>query len=104
MRWNSSFYMLKHILQQQQPLCAALLQIRKSELMPTDTEITAMETFLDVTNPIIQITEVMGAEKWVTLSAVRPLFHKLIHKHLVDAPSDSSLNNIKRAVLTDLQN
>ena len=33
-RWNSSYYMIERILKQQQPLCAALLEIRKTELMP----------------------------------------------------------------------
>ena len=37
-------------------------------------------------------------------SAVRPLLHKLIRKHLVDAPSDSSLKrSLERAAFTDLQ-
>ena len=96
--------MLEHILKQQQPLCAALLEIRKVELMPSDAEITAMETFLDVMKPFVQITEVIGAEKWVTLSTVRPLLHKLTCKHLVSAPSDSRLKkSLKNAVLTDLK-
>ena len=96
--------MLERILKQQQPLCAALLEIRKTELMPSDAEITAMATFLDVMKPIVQITEVIGAEKWVTLSAVRPLLHKLTCKHLVSAPSDSRLKkSLKNAILTNLK-
>ena len=96
--------MLECIIQQQQPLSAALLEIRKVELMPSDAEITAMETFLDVMNPIVQITEVIGAEKWVTLSAVRPLLHKLTCKHLASAPSASRLKkSLTNAVLTDLK-
>ena len=72
--------------------------------MPTDAEVTAMETFLDVMKPIVQITEVMGAEKWVSLTAVRPLLHKLTCKHLVDNPSDTHLKrSLKKAVLADLE-
>ena len=60
-----------------------------------------METFLDVMKPIVQIIKVMGAEKWVTLSAVRPLLHKLTCKHLLDAPSDSHLKRSpKKVILT----
>ena len=51
-RWNSSYYMIERILKQQQPLCAALLEIRKTELMPGDVEITAMETFFRCYAPI----------------------------------------------------
>ena len=72
--------------------------------MPTDAEVTAMETFLDVMKPIVQITEVMGAEKWVSLTAVKPLLHKLTCKHLVDNPSDTHLKrSLKKAILADLE-
>lgn len=37
----------------QQPLCATLLQIRKTELMLSDAEITAMEEFVAVMSPIV---------------------------------------------------
>ena len=67
--------MPERTLKQQQPLCAALLELRKMDLMPTDEEIMAMEVFLDVMKPIAQTTEVIGAEKCVTLSAVKPLLH-----------------------------
>ena len=35
----------------------ALLEIRETEWMPSDVEITAMETFLDVMHPFVQITK-----------------------------------------------
>ena len=38
-RWNSSYYMLECILKQQ--------QLHKTDLMPTDGEITTMEIFLE---------------------------------------------------------
>ena len=103
-RWNSSYYMMERILKQQQPLCAALLELRKTDLLPSDTEITGMEVFVEVMRPIVEITEVIGGEKRVTISAVRPLLHKLINQHLVVKPSDAQLTkNVKKAVLTDLK-
>ena len=39
--------MLERILQQQQPLCATLIEIRRSDLMPNDTEICNMEGFVE---------------------------------------------------------
>ena len=62
--------MLDRILKQQQPLCATLIEIHKSELMPTDSEISVMEAFLTVMKPIVEMTEVICGEKWVTLSIV----------------------------------
>ena len=33
---------------------------------------------------IAEITTVVGAEKWVTISAVHPLLYKLLHVHLTE--------------------
>ena len=62
-RWNSSFYMVSRILEQQQPLCAALLQLKKTDLMPSDAEFSTMEAYVDVMKPLVTITEAIGAEK-----------------------------------------
>ena len=40
--------------------------------MPNDAEISTMETFLEVLQPIVEITETLGGGKLVTISAVRP--------------------------------
>ena len=72
-RWNSTFYMVNRILEQQQPLCATLIEIHKPELMPTDTEISTMEAFVDVMKPIVKIAEKIGGEKQLTISAVKLL-------------------------------
>ena len=45
------------------------LELRKTDLMPSNAEITAMEVFLEVMKPIVRITEVIGGEQRVTLSA-----------------------------------
>ena len=34
--WNSAYYMMQRVLEQQQPLCATLLELRRPDLMPTD--------------------------------------------------------------------
>ena len=52
-RWNSSYYMMERIIQQQQSLCATLIEIRKTELIPSEAEIKVMETFIEVLKPIV---------------------------------------------------
>lgn len=83
--------MMERIIQQQQPLCAALLEIRKKDLMPSDQETATMEVFMEVLKPRFQITEVIGGEKRVTISAVRLLLHMVLCQHLVEQPSDAHL-------------
>lgn len=65
--------------------------------MPTDKEIFAMEAFLSVMKPIVEIKEVICGEKWVTVSAVRPLMYK-------QKDSDSRfIKALKSTVLADLK-
>ena len=45
--------MAERILSQQQPLCAALLELRKGDLMPSDGEFTTLESFVKVMRPIV---------------------------------------------------
>lgn len=95
--------MVERIIQQQQPICATLLEVRKTDLMPTDAEITKMEVFLEVMKPLVLITEAMGGEKWVSLSSVRPLLYKL-SKYLERESSDPPFKtSLKRAILSDLK-
>ena len=97
--------MLSRLLQQRQPLCAALIEIKKTDLMPSDAEYSSMETFLQVLQPIVEITGTLGGEKLVAISAVRPLLHKLLSIHLIEKPSDSSLaEEIKKILMIDLKN
>ena len=43
--------------------------------MPSDTEFTTLELFVKVMKPLVDITEAIGAERWVTISVVRPLLY-----------------------------
>lgn len=38
--------MVERVLEQQQPLCAALLVLKKGDLLPTYTEFAVMETYI----------------------------------------------------------
>ena len=91
-RWNSSYYMVCRILEQQQPLCATLLEIHKAELMPTDTEFKTLEEFVDTMKPLVDITEAIGTEKWISVFTIRPILCKLMTSHLVPNSSDGTLN------------
>lgn len=59
--------------------------------MPNDREISIMEYFIQVMKPMVDITEALGAQKWITISTVRALLHKLLNAFLQQAHSDSKL-------------
>ena len=104
-RWNSTFYMIECVLEQQQPFCAALLALKKGDLMPSDTEFAVMETYVQVMKPLVTITEAIGAQKWVTISTVRPLLHKLLNITLTEKDDDTQQQKaMKSAMRMNLQN
>ena len=96
--------MMEWILQQQQLLCATLIEICQSDLMPTDAEISNMEGFVEAMRQFAEITEVMGKEKQVSFSAVRLFRYKLLSIHLIENLSDSGvMKQIKQVVKSDLE-
>ena len=103
-RWNSAYYMIKRMLEQQQPLCATLLELHKGDVWPTDTELKTLEGFVMVMEPLVEITEAIGADKWVTISTLRPILHKLLETHLLPTSDDNDLvKSMKKVMLNDLK-
>lgn len=86
--------MMERIIEQQQPLCAT---IHKTDIMPT--ELQWRYSFL--LRPLVDITEAIGGEKWITIST---LLHKLLKYHRVPSSDDRPLvKTFKEAILADLQ-
>lgn len=103
-RWNSTYNMFERIIEQQQPLCATLLEVHKADLMPSDVQFSTLEAFVSVMKPLVDITEAIGGEKWITISTVRPLLHELLKSHLVVSTDDNQLQKSFNEVLaTDIQ-
>ena len=72
--------------------------------MPSDAEFSVMECYKDMMKPLVDVTEAIGAEKWVTNSIIRPLLYKLLKVHLQPATTDSRLVcMIKESICSDLQ-
>jgi len=80
--------LVARVLEQQQPLCTTLLEVKKGELIPTDTEFSKMELFVKTMKPIVEITEVLGAFKCVTIFMLWLLLYKLLNKILKTCDSD----------------
>ena len=100
-RWNSSYYMAERIILMQQQLSATLYAIRKGDLMPSDSKFIILEEFIATMKPIVEITEAIGREKWVTISTVRPLLHKLLEDYLNCKPLDSKLKKDMKTAMVD---
>ena len=56
--------------------------------MPSDTKLTILELFVKVMKLLVDITKAIGVERWVTISVVRPLLHKLLEVYFKSEESD----------------
>ena len=61
-------------------------------LIPTWQDFDVIESVLAAFRPLGELTDVLSAEKSITISAVRPLLTRLTWSILKEVESDSSLN------------
>ena len=96
--------MVKRVLKQQQPLCATLLELKKGDMMPSDSELLGMESYVEMMKPLVEMTEAMESEKWITISTLQHLLHQLLINYLVDSTADNTIKKcMKKAMLSDLK-
>ena len=73
-RWGSTFEMVSRIIEQQQAISAVLAEDRKNwHKMPTNSELSVLESVVDVLKPLSYLTDALSGEKQVTASAVIPV-------------------------------
>ena len=73
--------------------------------MPSDTEFAVMETYVQVMKPLVTSTEAIGAQKWIIISTVHPLLHKLLNITLTEKDGDTQQQKaMKSAMRMNLQN
>ena len=103
-RWNSTYDMIERVMEQQVPVCAALIEMKRMDLLPKDTECRLLEEMLQVLKPFKDVTVQVSAEKYVTASAIRPLIHHLTQNALRVQDADSSvIKAMKREMAKNLE-
>ena len=103
-RWGSTYDMVARIIEQQQAICAVLAEDRKNwHRMPSDTDISVLETVYTVLKPLSTLTDALSGEKQVTISAIRPVL-KHVQDSLTVTTADRALaTQMKTAISTNLQ-
>jgi len=93
------------MLEQQQAICAVLSNDRKNwSKMPSDSEFTNIETVVAVLGPLSVFTDALSGEKWVNISAVRPLLNHILDDLLLSSDDDTGFaKEMKMAISSDLR-
>ncbi|XP_065911269.1 E3 SUMO-protein ligase ZBED1-like [Dysidea avara] len=89
-RWNSTLDMIERVLEQQSAICATLIDQKRLDLMPQDSEFKILEGVATIIKPFRRITSQVSGEEYVTVSAVKPLLHYLINTLKEDQSSSDT--------------
>jgi len=105
-RWSSTFAMLERIVEQQESLCAVLLDNQDRavrSLLPDGAECSVIEELMVILKPFALATTVLSGSSYGTISIVSPLIHKFCSN--LDGKEDDSenLKQLKVAIQSDLK-
>ena len=87
-------------MEQQAPICATLVEQKRLDLLLKDAEFSLLEEVLKVLKPFKDVTVQVSAEKYVTISAIRPLLHHLTENALKVEGSDSLAVHMMKEEMT----
>ena len=95
--------MLERVYDQRVPICAALVEENRMELLPRDDDFTVVESLLKVLKPFKHVTEVMSREKYTTVSSIKPLLHHLLDVAFdIEANDSAAIKAMKQAMAANL--
>ena len=96
--------MVERVMEQQVPICATLIEMKRMDLLPKDTECRLLEGVWKVLKPFKDVTVQVSAVKYVTTSAIQPLIHHLTQKALRVEDADSlAIKSMKQEMAKNLQ-
>ena len=102
--------MLKRFLEQQQAICAMLLEDGDNRtLMPSTDEIATMEELVEILKHFYQATEILSGELYPTIGVVFPILNRFLTVLLVSDCNDKDIakkikEKIKQDLITRYQN
>ena len=103
-RWGSTYEMLARFIEQQQAICAVLLEdCGDHVLMPSATEFAVVEELVDILKPFNNATEILSGDIYPTLGIVQPVFHRFLNEVLSSKPGDKDfVKKVKDAIRQNL--
>jgi len=91
-RWGSTYEMLAQFTEQQQAVCAVLLEDGGDRvLMPSSTEFAVIEELVKILKPFDDATDILSGEAYPTLGIIQPVFHQFLNDVLVTKPGDKDV-------------
>ena len=101
-RWGSQHKMIFRILEQDAAIRMVLSEDRKTtHLIPTWQDSMVLESVNAALSPVAEFTDFMSGEKYVSISAIKPLMRHLERVLLEEKEDESDLTNLERILLEE---
>ena len=104
-QWGSTYNMLIRFVEQQQAICAALLESSSRDdrhLMLTDAEISVAEELIVVLKAFHDATEIISGENYPMIGMVRPLLKKIEAILAIKENDGALVKQIKSEIQKDI--
>ncbi|KAL6483231.1 hypothetical protein MHYP_G00081030 [Metynnis hypsauchen] len=101
-RWNSTLYMIKRLLKNQEAVKATLARQKHKLTMLTATEWNKLQNLVTLLEPCRYVTELLGAETYVSCSVVLPALLHLEHTMKVSDEDTAYVIRYKTAFTKEL--
>ena len=102
-RWGSSYDMVNRVAEQQKAICVVLASDRKAINLLSLLDFHIIDSMIAVLKPLRELTDILAAEKRVSVSAVKPLVQCICNTVLATDDEDTDLaKEMKARIKCDL--
>ena len=102
-RWGSTYDMISRIAEQQKAICIVLASDRRCISLLSSLDFESIDSMISVLKPLRELTDILAAEKRVSISAVKPLVQRICNKMLESDSKDTDLaKDMKARIKCDL--
>lgn len=100
-RWGSRQAMVSRVLEQQKAIAHVLSQDKGTRhLIPSWQDIDVLEAINKTLGPLVEFTDALSGEKYVSVSLIKPTLHLFNNSILAEQDDDTDLSKcIKRRIL-----
>ena len=103
-RWNSVFYMIERMVEQDEAVRTTLCLLNRNDIIITSESIDVLKSVIEVLRPFEAVTREMSADKYVSISKIIPLSRSLqrlttIHIAIPGSLCDKLSSRMRRTFL-----
>lgn len=96
-RWGSMQMMIARVLEQRKAITQVLSEDKKSRhLVPSWADLDVLEAVSKALSPLMEFTDALSGEEYVTISFVRPVLHILNSRVLAEEEDDVELTKLSK--------